>query len=327
MNIVSVRPDYLGPNWLATSFSLSDDDGGAPHGRPDVAVLVHERDAASLARTSKTAALYLPGFLDSFFHTEQAAAFREIGIPLVGLDMRRCGRSVRSEESRDDLRDLYVREEEIREAISYLREWGTARIILIGHSTGGLQAALWAADHPETISALILNSPWLDHNGSSLERTLLTSAIDRLGAKFPRLRITTLKPEYPRSLHVDHGGEFFFDPRHKPLGSSPVYAGFFRTVRRAHARIAAGNARTSVPLLLLHSDASGNSRKPSEEDLACRDSILGIDDMRRLVPLLNPEASVIEIPGGRHDLALSQRKARELYTTSVIAWVRGQLGA
>lgn len=141
-------PDYLGPEWVATSFALAEDDGGCPPGRPDVAVLVHERDAGRLAAESKAAALYLPGFLDTFCHVGQAAAFRALGVPLAGLDMRRCGRATRSAASRDDLRDICVREEEIGLALDRLRELGAERIVLIGHSTGGLQAALWAADHP-----------------------------------------------------------------------------------------------------------------------------------------------------------------------------------
>ena len=127
-DILSIRTDCLGPTWVATSFALSEDDGGSPPGRPDVAVLVHEADAGDLAQKSGAAALYLPGFLDSFFHVEQAAAFREAGIPLAGLDMRRCGRSVRSNASRDDLRDIYVREEEIGLAIGRLRSLGARRI-------------------------------------------------------------------------------------------------------------------------------------------------------------------------------------------------------
>lgn len=325
MNILSVRPDYLGPDWVATSFSLESDDGGAPVGRSDVAVLVHRRNAPELARSSRVAALYLPGFLDSFFHTEQADAFQAVGVPLVGLDMRRCGRSVRSENSRDDLRDIYVREEEIGKAIAYLRSWGVQRIVLIGHSTGGLQAALWAADHPGTVDAVVLNSPWLDHNGPAIERGFLTRVVDRLGARFPAFAISRLSSRYPRSLHVNFGGDFFFDPRHKPLYRVKVHAGFFRTVRRAQARIASGDVHFTTPLLVAHSDSSGHSKWPSAKELESSDVILGVEDMVRLAPLLNPDVKLVEIPNGRHDLALSQREARNLYTREVVSWVKATL--
>lgn len=327
IDILSVRPDYLGPAWIATSFALSEDDGGSPPGRPDVAVLVHEVDAADLAEKSGTAALYLPGFLDSFFHVEQAAAFRDLGIPLVGLDMRRCGRSVRSKASHDDLRDIYVREEEIGLAIAHLKSLGAKRIVLIGHSTGGLQAALWAADNPGTVDAVILNSPWLDHNGGAFERGPLTRFIDRVGARHPHLAFSPLIPRYARALHVDYGGEFLFDPRHKPLRLTAARMGFIRTVRRAQARIAAGEVKIDVPLLVAHSDASSRRpRFPSREDLAIRDSVLGVEDMKRLAPLLSEHVDMLEILGGRHDLALSAKPAREAYTRGVVAWVKKTLG-
>lgn len=319
-------PDYLGPEWVATSFALAEDDSGRPPGRPDVAVLVHERDAGRLAAESKAAALYLPGFLDTFCHVGQAAAFRALGVPLAGLDMRRCGRATRSAASRDDLRDICVREEEIGLALDRLRELGAERIVLIGHSTGGLQAALWAADHPGTVDAVVLNSPWLDHYGSRLERGPLTRAVDRLGARSPSTPISWLLPRYARSLHRDYGGEFDFDPAHKPLVVTAVRAGFLRTVRRAQARVAAGGVRIGVPLLVAHSDASGHPKLPRRRELANRDCVLGVEDMKRLAPLLSPDVEMLEVPGGRHDLALSERPARELYTREVTAWVARTLG-
>lgn len=91
-------PDYLGSSWQARTLFLKDDDGGAT--RPDVAVLVHEADAKERVSRSGTVALYLPGFQDSFFHTEQAAGWAEYDIPLIGLEFRRSGRALRSEASR-----------------------------------------------------------------------------------------------------------------------------------------------------------------------------------------------------------------------------------
>lgn len=229
-------PDYLGPEWVATSFALAEDDGGCPPGRPDVAVLVHERDAGRLAAESK------------------------------------------------------------------------------------------AADHPGTVDAVVLNSPWPDHYGSRLERGPLTRAVDRLGARSPSTPISWLLPRYARSLHRDYGGEFDFDPAHKPLVVTAVRAGFLRTVRRAQARVAAGGVRIGVPLLVAHSDASGHPKLPRRRELANRDCVLGVEDMKRLAPLLSPDVEMLEVPGGRHDLALSERPARELYTREVTAWVARTLG-
>ncbi|WP_273488565.1 alpha/beta hydrolase [Ancrocorticia populi] len=308
-------PDYLGSSWQARTLFLKDDDGGAT--RPDVAVLVHEADAKERVSRSGTVALYLPGFQDSFFHTEQAAGWAEYDIPLIGLEFRRSGRALRSEASRDDIRDLRVRNEEISRAIDYTKQnLGAAHVILIGHSTGGLQAALWASENPGVVSSVILNSPWLDHNGPEYEKTTLTEANDHLGKVSPRLVISRLNPAYARNLH----NAWHFNTAHKRVDNLKVRAGFWRTVRRAQADVAAARVRIYEPLLVAHSDRSGNYKEPSPEDLLTSDCVLNVEDMKRLAPLLSPKAQLLEISGGRHDLALSERPARDFYTRDTIEW-------
>ena len=48
--------------------------------------------------------------------------------------------------------------------------------------------------------------------------------------------------------------------------------------------------------------------------------------MKRLAPALSERVEMLEIPGGRHDLALSAKPAREAYTRGVVDWVRKTLG-
>ena len=320
----SPGPDYLGPSWRARRIYLRDDDGGAPRahgstcGGTEFAVLVHEVDAADLVARTGMAALWIPGFVDTFFHVEHAAAWREAGVALVGLDMRRAGRALIGWH-RDDIRDMSVRNEEIDRAIEALRAWGADKVILIGHSTGGLQVPIFAAAHPGAADAIILNSPWFDHNGPDLEKKQLTALVDRVGARLPLLRIGKLDPAYARRLHVDYGGEFRFDPAHKPLDSVPVLAGFFRGVRRAQAQLAAGLA-IPTPILVAHSSASGNPKKPTGAELDSTDVVLNVGDMVRLAPKLGRNVELLAVPGGRHDLSLSPAPARTFYTERTISW-------
>lgn len=314
--------DYLGKEWHARTFFLKNDDGGQPRNRPDVAVLVNHETADALTHTTGKAVLYLHGFQDTFFHTEHARCWQEAGFAFYALEMRRSGRALRSEKSRDDVRDLRVREEEIEAAIAHIRAQGCHTLILLGHSTGGLQAALWASDHPGSVEAVILNSPWLDHNGSEFEKGPLTRFVIKAGKYFPRLPFSQLKPTYARSLHTSFGGEFYFDTQHKRVDSAPVYAGFFRAVRLAQKEIAEGRVHITCPLLIAHSDKQGNMRNPSEEELRSSDCVLCPDDMVRLGKILNPQVQFVSVPDGRHDLALSVRPAREYYTREVIQWAQ-----
>ncbi|WP_255315456.1 alpha/beta hydrolase [Trueperella pecoris] len=311
-------PDYLGENWRASRIYLRDDDGGAPRHQTEYAALVHETDAAQVVAKSGMAALWIPGFVDSFFHVEHARAWRQAGVALVGLDMRRAGRALLGRH-RDDIRDLHIRDEEIGRAVAVLRSWGARSVVLIGHSTGGLQVPLFVARNPDAVDAIILNSPWFDHNGSELEKHQLTTLVDRVGGRLPTLPIASLKPHYARSLHADFGGEFHFDTAHKPVDNVPVLAGFFRAVRRGQAELAAG-LDLEVPVLVAHSSASGSFRKPSAAELAQTDVVLNVDDMVRLAPRLGRNVDMLTVPGGRHDLALSQASAREFYTERSISW-------
>ena len=79
------------------------------------------------------------------------------------------------------MRDLRVHDEEIAEALRIIRsEHGHDVVVLNGHSTGGLQAVIWAADHPGTVDALVLNSPcWTCAVGAG--------ALLRLGLRGPPL--------------------------------------------------------------------------------------------------------------------------------------------
>lgn len=320
----SLHPDYLGDSWVSRTIFLRDDDGGTPTDRPDVAVIVHENDASQLAQASGIAALWLPGFIDTFFHVEHAQAWRVQGVPLFGLDFRRSGRALRDPRYRDDIRDMLVREEEIHAALSYMRELGAQRIVLIGHSTGGLQAALFAHNHPGAVDAIILNSPWLEHNGPDFEKNQLTDLMMTVGAVTPHLPVSRLRPAYAQSLHRDFGGEFYFNPDHKLVTSGPVFAGFFRAARTLHRQVANG-LEISEPVLVAHSSASGDQKHPTIEELARTDVVLNVADIKRLGPTLGKDVTMLEIPGGRHDLALSELPARNRYARETINWALHQL--
>lgn len=308
-------PDVLGPGWTARTLRLR------PDGRtPDpVATLVH-RDGSP----SRRALLYVHGFVDYFFHTGFGDALAAHGYDVYALDLRDYGRSIRDGRPPNYVTDLGTFAEEIDAAIRIIRQ-DHDQVVLLGHSMGGLVTSLWADSRKGEglIDALVLNSPWLDLRGSRLERTALTGVLDVVGKVAPSLPVAKLGSHYGRALHEGTGGEWAYELDWKPLDGFPVRAGFVRTVRRGHKRVAAGLA-IDVPVLLLASDASG----PDDvwhDALVTTDSVLDVADMQRLAPNLGPDVTFVEVPGGAHDLALSPLPARDTYLAEVLAFLDARL--
>ena len=316
-------PDALGRDWVARTLPLAAD------GEPEtVATLVYRADPARTPlHESDRAVLYLHGFVDYFFQAEHAAEWTDRGYDFYALDLRRYGRSLRRGQVPNYVTDLRTYDEEIDEALRIIRdEHGHEVVVLLGHSAGGLVAALWADRHPRTgrgattsrVDALVLNSPWLDLQGSWFERTIAIRLIDALGPWLPLSIVGKLGSDYGRSLHVSTGGAWDYDLRWKPFAGFPVRAGWLRAIHRGH-RAVAGGLEIDVPVLVCCSTASG----PDDhwhEAITRTDSVLDVAQIAARAPGLGADVTLVRIPDGIHDLALSPEPARSRYVDAVFAW-------
>ena len=341
-----VQPDVLGQPWVQESLPVRP-NRLAPGA--DRAVLVYQDQAATRdgGAPLPRAVLYLPGFVDYFFQSEHAQAWIDSGIEFYGLDQRGQGRAA-APGHLEEVYDLRLRNAEIARVVRLLRARGHRHVTLLGHSTGGLQAVIYAAmaspssrlagqtwqgeDHfistaplAPRVDAVVLNSPWLELNRREPLRSLATLLAEAAAAVDPALTLSQLGADYPLSLHTTGAGEFDFDPAWKVLTDFPVRAGFLRSVRRLQAEIPRGLG-IDVPILMCTSDAAGDPVHPTPEDLERRDAVLNPTDMHRLAPRLGQNVEVQVFPGGRHDLALSSAPVREAYAQAAIAWVRGLPG-
>lgn len=314
MRIDDAVLDVLGGDWVQRTLHLVPDRQGDA-----VATLVHRRDAG--ADPARPAVLYVHGFVDYFFQTHVADALADRGYDLYALDLRDYGRSIRSGREPNDTRSLAVYAEEIDAALRLVRA-DHAHVVLLGHSTGGLIAALWAHHRRGRglVDAVVLNSPWLAVRGSWFERRVLAPLIDHVLARVaPWLVVSHVGQHYGQALHADGGGEWAYDLMWKPHEGFPVRAGFVRAVRRGQAEVARG-LDIDVPVLVLASDASGPDDR-WHDDLLTTDSVLDPADMRRLAPRLGSDVTYEEITGGAHDLALSPLPARTRYLDQVLGWL------
>ena len=354
-----VSTDILGEPWVARRIDVALNETAAPNA--DHAVLVHQRGAAPAAGTQaaprhERAVLYLHGRNDYFFQTHLADAFLQAGYEFYALDLRTCGRAGIGHPSPHDVRDLRIHDEEIGEALRIIRsEHGHGVVVLNGHSTGGLQAVIWAADHPGTVEALVLNSPWLQLNASGLIRSYGSAYVDVLSRRSPeriidnpaeakaRKRLAAEAASAPgpdgaeaggsepveadlyvRVLHRRWGGEWDWDLRLKPSPAFPVRAGFLAGIRRLQREVRHGLG-IEAPVLVCCSTTS-SSPEASPEEALHSDIVLSVEQIIERAAFLGTDVTVRQIPGGVHDLALSPSPAREEYLATVTDWLDEHLG-
>ncbi len=290
-------------------------------GEPDDVDLVGTLVRRDEPNRSRRAVLYLHGWNDYFFQTHLAQSFAESGFDFYALDLRRYGRSLRRGHLAGFIADLDDYDEELDAAVDLVAAEHD-EIVLLGHSTGGLVVSLWAARHPGRVDALVLNSPWLDLQGSAVVRALGTPVIDALGSRSPtavlRLPDSGL---YAQALHESLGGEWNYDLELKVNPSQPIRVGWLRAIRRGHQRVAAG-LDIDVPVLVLASTRSSFARRWSE-DLRGVDSVLDVEQIAERAVRLGRHVTVVRIAEGLHDLVLSAEPVR----TAVLAEIARFLDA
>ena len=311
------RVDVLGEPYQAETIVLPDDDEGEV-----VATLVSRRTAQPTGR----AVLHVHGFCDYFFQTPVADYWVERGYDFYALDLRKYGRSLRSHQTPNyvtDLRDYFA---DLDAAWWRITERdGHDRVLVSAHSTGGLVTPLWVHDHEVPVAGMVLNSPWLDLQGSLLLRTAGTKAIDQIGARRPYLTIPRdVSGFYARSLHRDHDGEWDFDLAWKPLESWPVYAGWLRAVRRGHARAHRG-LDVPAPVLVLTSAASGHPRE-YDETCSSTDIVLDVELIRKWAHKLADHVTLVRVEGALHDITMSRQDVRDRAFGEITRWLDAYVG-
>lgn len=316
-----IEDPVLGPDWSVRSIALGYDSEG-----PVDAALVRRSAGPRHSR----AVLYLHGFVDYFFQEHQAQYFDDRGYDFYALDLRKYGRALHPGQTPNYITDLALYREEIDSAVDFIRvEEPHETVIMLGHSTGGLIASLWAngksfgsanaAGAAPRVDGVILNSPWFDLNEPWYMRTVGTWLIRGLARVAPQMQVGSLGRFYGEALHKDTGGEWDYDLALKPHEGFPVRAAWLATIRAGHRKLNRG-LQIDCPVLVLCSSASGDAKHPHPK-LMSTDSVLNVAHMKKAAPGLGPDITLVEIPGGIHDLSLSPEPARSQYFAAMGAWL------
>lgn len=326
------RPDRYLDGYELLTLPLGPDPDGED---PISATLV--RKPGILSASSPGAVLYVHGYTDYFFQEELADFFHARGYPFYALDLRKCGRSYAAQQTPHYITDLAMYDEELDAALAVitgeLAAAGAAeRVLVAGHSTGGLITPLWLdrmrttdpARHA-TISGLLVNSPWLDLQG---ERILRTSATAAVLSTVGRVRGKALVPRgmsaaYGESLHVDSHGEWSYDLDRKPLSGFPVTFGWMNAIRQGHLAVHRG-IDAGVPVLSLRSDTThfAGSYRAAVDTADC---VLDVAQIAQWSPFLAHRVLSVAIPDARHDVFLSLPAPRAEAYRTVDAWLRSDI--
>jgi alpha-beta hydrolase superfamily lysophospholipase len=312
-----VETDVLGAGYERRRIDLDPDDEGEV-----VATLVSLKAPAPTRR----AVLYLHGFVDYFFQTHLAEFFTARGYDFYALDLRKYGRSMLDHQTPNFARDMSEYFTEIDAAVELIR--ADHDVLLVnGHSTGGLIAALWAdrVRGQGLVQGLFLNSPFFEFNAPWISRRGLAPLIRLIGRRRPYAPVgQTLGTTYGWSIHSSKHGEWDYNLAWKPLDGYKILAGWVRAISLAHRQVQRGLA-IDVPVLVAASSRSYTGKFSDAAHHA--DSVLNVADIVRYAPGLGTDVTVVQIEGGKHDLTLSPPKAREQLFTELDQWLTTKLGA
>jgi alpha-beta hydrolase superfamily lysophospholipase len=289
---------------------------------------------ATLVRTSdsipsSSVVLAVHGYTDYFFNTELADHFTARGWRFYGLDSRRCGRSWREGQTPHFTTDLTHYDRELEGALAIIgAENPAARVLVYGHSTGGLVVSLWldrVRSRGDTaalkIAGLVLNSPFLDLNGPAILRTRATSTA--IGAA-SRVRATRVvrgagSGGYGLTLHRAYHGEFDYNLTWKPIGGFPITVGWIHAIRRGQARLHRG-LDVGVPNLVLRSDHS--VAETAETQLLQRgDAVLDVAHIARWAGCLGNRTTSVPVVDAKHDVFLSLSEPRAAAYAELDRWL------
>ncbi|UYO97754.1 alpha/beta hydrolase [Microbacterium sp. M28] len=269
--------------------------------------------------------LYIHGWSDYFFQKRLARFWAGRGARFFALDLRKYGRSLREGQTPGYIADLTAYDEDIAAALDAIRDGAASgrRLVLLGHSTGGLILSLWATRHPGRAAAVILNAPWLEFQLGPVRQAIAPmvgwgarvrplDAVPQVDLGFyTRAQAEAADPDDPVEVNLAWRPEY----------SMPVHTGWLHAILAGHAKVAAGLA-IDAPVCVLLSARTAVPTRWSEE-LTHADSVLVVDDIARAALKLGPSVTVERIDGALHDVFLSRHDAREDAYRRLDRWVTG----
>jgi len=272
---------------------------------------------------SDKAILCIHGFNDYFYQEVIAEEFIKKGYNFYALDLRKYGRSILKNQKPNNVRSLDEYYKDIDEALAIIKEEGNQKVVLYGHSTGGLIITLYASQQKEKLlsDVLICNSPFYDFNVPWIQKKTLIPLLSVLGRLNPNLSLPVgFSKFYGKSLHKNDHGEWDYNLLWKPHVAPSINAGWINAIHQGHLQIAKGISITK-PILILHSEHSVYPKKWSKK-MFQGDAILNVADIvEKSKYIAAPKKDVISFKDAMHDLVLSQKPVRDIVFETIFEWL------
>ena len=162
-------------------------------------------------RGEPAAVLYVHGWNDHFYRLHCSEFWEMLGVTFYAVDLPKYGRSWHEGQTpgyTENLESYFPALNAARDVI--VNEMGKkVSILVIGHSMGGLVTSLWVGkEQPHHVSALLLNSPWLEMQGNRITRIITSPLVNAFGnSAYSKTEIPLNDPGfYGRSLFRKQGG-------------------------------------------------------------------------------------------------------------------------
>jgi alpha-beta hydrolase superfamily lysophospholipase len=299
--------------------------GGAGRAHPEAPSAAGDESHAAVPDAGVDV-LYVHGWLDYFFQTHLADFWESLGVRFFALDLRRYGRSLREGQTPGYVRSLTTYDEDIEAALTAMGHGRAAeperKLVLMGHSTGGLTVSLWTAHNQERVAGLVLNSPWLEFQPREAVRKIMEPGIRVQSALVPRSQLVNLdRGLYARAISRRFDGEWDYDVAWRPDAGWRATPAWLAAIFRGQDQVARGLG-IEVPVLVLLSTRSTIPTRWSE-DMKSTDSVLDVVGIARRVPDVGSLITLARIAGGLHDVTLSAEPVREHVWRETRRWFRG----
>lgn len=307
------KPDRYLPGFQETTV-----DQGSDYSGPVDCTVVRKL----VPEGSRVGVLYVHGFNDYFFQQEMGDTFVDSCYNFYAVDLRKYGRSLKENQKPYSCRNISEYYADLDSALSIMHSDGIERVVLMGHSTGGLVVASYMNHHPDSlVRGVILNSPFLEWNMGGFLRKVGIPLVTCIGRWWPNLAISQGDGTgYAESLLKEYHGEWQFDTNLKTVHPRKVTAGWIRAITEAQ-RALHNHSFIACPVLLMHSD---NSVQSSNWDEAHQhgDAVLNVADIAKYGRVLGPDVTEDVIKGGLHDLILSEPTVRAQVYHDIFSWLR-----